>query len=253
MNSRIKFDVETRWNYWLVSSSHNTVSVHSSSISLSELPYNDLISLYIFIFILLVFADTRMAFPIWIVTLLCPTIGTIICNIMWSAALPAILIARKELELGSLNPMPFLAMIFNCIGWTIYSMQLRDFFIFFSNCTGLTLGLFYILTSLRLMGRKDDKKSKEMVELCEGLLVFIVGFWCLMVRRHEFDLEMSFDLDFDFDWNDTIGNGCWYYLQVNAIRSSKGNTVYWFVKCICFHLILCCKSISFLSISFLFS
>jgi solute carrier family 50 (sugar transporter) len=121
-----------------------------------------------------------MPIPRWVTHALAPSIGLVIVNIMWLSPMSAMLQARRALELGNLNPIPFLVTTFNCIGWIIYSMQKRDFFLFFGNLMGLSLGCFYSLSSLRILGRKDDEKSVEAVAMCESLFVGIVFFWAIM-------------------------------------------------------------------------
>lgn len=42
--------------------------------------------------------------------------------------------------------------VLNCVGWIIYGSMLQDYFIFVCNIVGLILGLFYLLTSMVLIG-----------------------------------------------------------------------------------------------------
>jgi len=42
-------------------------------------------------------------------TLVCPLLGAIISNGMWLAPLPAVLAARRNGDLGELNPFPYVA------------------------------------------------------------------------------------------------------------------------------------------------
>jgi hypothetical protein len=42
-------------------------------------------------------------------SVVCPVLGTIICNGMWLAPLPAVLEAQRKGDLGPLNPTPWVA------------------------------------------------------------------------------------------------------------------------------------------------
>jgi hypothetical protein len=98
-----------------------------------------------------------------LVFFVCPAIGTFLCVVMWYdktattdshqssiiialysswcygcrlSPCTAILKARQETCLGSLNPLPFALTIVNCIGWSAYGLIRRDFFIYFANSSG---------------------------------------------------------------------------------------------------------------------
>eukprot|EP01035_Chromulina_nebulosa_P017673 gene17673-23263_t len=79
-----------------------------------------------------------------------------------------ILLTRKDNDIGPLNPVPFVITVFNCIGWTIYACMKHDYFIFFSNSTGVLFGLFYSVSLI------------SVLSFMQALLLFSVGFWCLM-------------------------------------------------------------------------
>mmetsp|Transcript_20038 Transcript_20038/g.18190 ORF Transcript_20038/g.18190 Transcript_20038/m.18190 type:complete len:222 (+) Transcript_20038:1-666(+) len=69
----------------------------------------------------------------------------------------------------------------------------HDYFIFFSNATGVLFGIFYSVSLISVLsfmqGQESNKKviDKEKIDdlaskrvQCEMLLLFSVGFWCLM-------------------------------------------------------------------------
>ena len=49
--------------------------------------------------------------------------------------------------MGELNPVPYPAILANCLGWVVYSYMVRDWFIFVPNEVGMLIGLFYILST----------------------------------------------------------------------------------------------------------
>lgn len=78
---------------------------------------------------------------------LVPTMGSIIGILMFLAPMPDVLRVRKDGRMGELNPVPYPAILANCIGWVVYSYMVRDWFIFVPNEVGMLIGLFYILST----------------------------------------------------------------------------------------------------------
>lgn len=116
--------------------------------------------------------------PSWVTEVFCPTLGTIICNVMWLSPLSAVLESRKKRSLGKLNPVPFAITVANCVAWTMYGCMRRDWFVFWSNSTGLCLGIFYSISSLALLNLK--KADVLRFNIMTALLVGSAVFWCLM-------------------------------------------------------------------------
>jgi solute carrier family 50 (sugar transporter) len=117
----------------------------------------------------------------WVSTIFCPLLGLILANLMWLSPFTAILNARKMRELGSINPIPFIAMITNCFGWTFYACFTNDQFLFWANSFGIILGLFYAITCLTLLSKKTaDEEYSELYLQTERGLLFAVFFWSVM-------------------------------------------------------------------------
>jgi solute carrier family 50 protein (sugar transporter) len=113
-----------------------------------------------------------------ITNVICPTVGMTIGNLMWLSPLPAVLEVRLTRNIGSLNPYPFVLMIFNCIGWLIYAALTKDFFIFFSNVFGLGLGLYYSIVCLTVTSKKTvDSEFSDLYIKLESLVIFALFFW----------------------------------------------------------------------------
>jgi solute carrier family 50 (sugar transporter) len=109
---------------------------------------------------------------------------------MWASPLRAILQVRKAGSLGSLNPIPFgitghtsavlpllFFLVMNCIGWVMYGILRRDYFIFFSNIPGLVLGLFYSLSSISALSISGSEKDLSLRLTLETLLIGSVFVW----------------------------------------------------------------------------
>ncbi len=119
-------------------------------------------------------------------TIVCPLIGCLICNVMWSTPLFAVQLAKKTQKIGDINPIPFTITIANCIGWTTYGIMKHDYFIFLSNCTGLVLGLYYTVTSMAILfneihqhekNSEQSIKCKSLYGILEILMFGGITFW----------------------------------------------------------------------------
>lgn len=126
-----------------------------------------------------------------------PLAGTIICTFMWLSSFTAFLEVRKKMSLGSLNTFPYAIMLLNCIGWMSYGIMTDDVYIFFSNATGVLIGLFYCCTSLALLYNKDStdeqKRSHMLLErtVFIGCIVWLIMVFLVGIAYHTADGENS--------------------------------------------------------------
>lgn len=112
----------------------------------------------------------------WAVYWLCPAIGTVTANIMWLSSLNIILKIRATREIGALNPLPYVAILINCIGWTIYGCLLPDFFLFLANIVGIGLSTFYCSSCLAvifsaLSNNSSNKFTVQYLRLEECVVI----------------------------------------------------------------------------------
>lgn len=115
----------------------------------------------------------------WVTSYFCPALGTVICNIMWLSPLDAVRTAWNDREIKDVNPAPFVITILNCIGWTMYGCMKSDYFIFFSNCTGLVLGFYYSLTSFQLLAMSKTPAHLSLLTALNNIVISGVAYWCL--------------------------------------------------------------------------
>jgi hypothetical protein len=52
----------------------------------------------------------------------------------------------RALSLQSLNPLPYVAMWANCVGWLVYSFITRDIYVLASNEPGLLIATFMTIS-----------------------------------------------------------------------------------------------------------
>eukprot|EP01024_Parvocaulis_polyphysoides_P018369 TRINITY_DN1813_c1_g2_i1.p1 TRINITY_DN1813_c1_g2~~TRINITY_DN1813_c1_g2_i1.p1 ORF type:complete len:270 (-),score=42.54 TRINITY_DN1813_c1_g2_i1:124-912(-) len=86
--------------------------------------------------------------------IIAPVIGTILANVMFFSPLTAVLQVRQTQTLGELNPLPFPVITANCVGWLLYAVLLKNYFLLFGNLPGALLGIFYSLTCLTYAPQK---------------------------------------------------------------------------------------------------
>jgi uncharacterized protein with PQ loop repeat len=114
----------------------------------------------------------------FLATVLCPLLGVLICNAMFLSPFLAVMEARKHKKLGKISPFPF-AMVTICqIGWTIYAYMGRDYYIFFSSCFGIIVGLLLCFTAIHLLERPHHSKYEETERLAVEMILLVgVGYW----------------------------------------------------------------------------
>lgn len=111
-------------------------------------------------------------------TIICPLFGMILANVMWFSPFPAMQKIRVSRDLGTMNPIPFTAIIANCIGWISYGYFKKDHFIFWSNITGLMVGIYYSLISLTILAPKGPGESfSDLYLTTERLFLAAFFFW----------------------------------------------------------------------------
>jgi solute carrier family 50 protein (sugar transporter) len=129
-----------------------------------------------------------MSVPEWVLTTLIPSIAIVITTAMWLSPLKAVLAARKSRELGDTNPYPYVATILNCIGYTSYGLMKKDEFLFWSNVTGLVLGLFYLINTMTIIAGKTKpyEELSDQYKTLEYLLLFAFSFWPIILLISQF-------------------------------------------------------------------
>jgi len=100
---------------------------------------------------------------------LCPIAGGITANFMWTAAIRDTYKAVHTTgTLGDLNPLPWAFMFGNCFGWILYSVLLRNFFVYFANIFGLFTSIWLNLQAVKLRFNehviREIKESAELVD-----------------------------------------------------------------------------------------
>jgi solute carrier family 50 protein (sugar transporter) len=91
---------------------------------------------------------------------ICPTLGCIMGNVMFSAPYRDVKKAVERGYLGDLNPTPWGFMLGNCLGWVAYSYILQNFFVFFANAPGFILSVWLNMCAAKI--QYEEHKAHEM-------------------------------------------------------------------------------------------
>lgn len=111
-----------------------------------------------------------------------PTLGVALSNAMFLSAVPAVLDARKNGNLGDLNPVPWAFILANCIAWLHYSYVVQNPYAFASNALGAVLGLFFTLTGVAL-GSPSQRNQLTAVAVVTSAASIAASFWtCFLLK-----------------------------------------------------------------------
>jgi solute carrier family 50 (sugar transporter) len=80
-----------------------------------------------------------------------PAAGCVTGFLMFVASVPDVYRAAGKGCLGDLNPAPWAFMLGNCVGWIIYGILLRDFFVFFANVPGFLMACWLNMKAVELL------------------------------------------------------------------------------------------------------
>eukprot|EP01032_Pedospumella_encystans_P027521 gene27521-31105_t len=88
---------------------------------------------------------------------------------MWLAPLPAVLSAKRNGDLGELNPFPWVAAYLTCVAFVAYSVLLKNYFIWFANAFGFAAGVAFV-------GENDERERAAAVigntAMCFNILYY---------------------------------------------------------------------------------
>lgn len=95
----------------------------------------------------------------------CPGMGVVMANIMFSSPANDLRKALQDADLGVLNPTPWAFMLGNCLGWVTYGILKQNLWIFFGNCPGFVLSIWLNLGAVKLLYQKhhSDEMTKKLV------------------------------------------------------------------------------------------
>jgi solute carrier family 50 protein (sugar transporter) len=80
---------------------------------------------------------------------------------MFLAPLDDVRKAAHTGDLGDLNPLPWPVMLGNCLGWVVYGLLLRNWFIFFGNALGFLLSIYFTTTAMKILYAQKLREEKE--------------------------------------------------------------------------------------------
>ncbi|BDA45870.1 probable sugar transporter SWEET1 [Coccomyxa sp. Obi] len=102
-----------------------------------------------------------------------PTIGCVLSICRHFIATGEVLAVRNKREIGDLNPLPFAASILNCSGWIVYTVLVRNWYVFCCDAPGLLCSLWmtfslYPYATLRVQNQLN------------AFIVLTATLWCVL-------------------------------------------------------------------------
>ena len=98
---------------------------------------------------------------------ICPGLGVVMANVMFASPYKDLKRALDSGNKADLNPTPWAFMLGNCLGWVTYSILLQNLWIFFGNCPGFVMSVWYNLGAAKLMHQEhhEVRMRKSVVSL----------------------------------------------------------------------------------------
>ena len=122
--------------------------------------------------------------------LVAPIMGFILANVMFFSGVPGMLRCKRAGTLGDMNPLPFPVIWANCVGWILYSVLIRDYFLFFSNAPGAMVGMYFTLVAYGLSQYKS--KTRDSLEVLLMSMMFALLSLTLYVGIVAMDESIEF-------------------------------------------------------------
>jgi solute carrier family 50 protein (sugar transporter) len=99
----------------------------------------------------------------------CPGLGILMGNYMFSAPVRDLRKAVERGHLGDLNPTPWAFMLGNCCGWATYAILTQNLWIFFGAAPGLVLSVWLNMGAAKLQyeGFRSTAVRESLVDLLE--------------------------------------------------------------------------------------
>ncbi|KAF6257263.1 hypothetical protein COO60DRAFT_1640092 [Scenedesmus sp. NREL 46B-D3] len=113
--------------------------------------------------------EAREAFMLYA----CPSLGALLAFCMFISPMRAVLTVNRRKQLGEVNPLPFIAMAANGMGWLAYGLHIHDYFVFGSNVSALLLGVFYVMTCSKFA-------EEQMQDLLRNILLALCCLFVVM-------------------------------------------------------------------------
>ncbi|EME26037.1 uncharacterized protein Gasu_63060 [Galdieria sulphuraria] len=105
-----------------------------------------------------------------------PLCGVIISNLLFLAPMKSVLEVRNNEDIGPLNPVPYCFIFGSTSGWLLYGASVKNFYIWWANCPGLLLAIFYILSCHAVLEKGKRRFLYEALTLSVLGLTIICAF-----------------------------------------------------------------------------
>ena len=123
----------------------------------------------------------------------CPTIGSILCTVMFAAPVNDLRRALAIGDFGVLDPFPFVMMAGNCLGWIVYGHLLMDPFLVAANIAGFICSVWLNFGSAKLQYHRLQQARGEQTAAAAQL-----------AQEEQWDASPAMDMDDGEHGMDTV-------------------------------------------------
>lgn len=114
-------------------------------------------------------------------TILCPLLAVLFSNASCLSLMPRVLQARIRPSIGDLDPIYFISLLSNGLGWSLYGCFATDQFIFWANAGTFLFNLYYVLVLLTVLSSTTSPESSGTVQRnTERSFMAMASFWMLV-------------------------------------------------------------------------
>ncbi|GBG34218.1 Bidirectional sugar transporter SWEET11 [Hondaea fermentalgiana] len=104
-----------------------------------------------------------------------PVAGVIITELLVLGPMYAVLEARRNGRLGSLDPVLFSMTLPQSVIWVVYGALLNNIYYFLGSIGGVFVGVFYLMTVMQLAPSKSQCRKMEVFLFVQIFVISIIG------------------------------------------------------------------------------
>ena len=124
----------------------------------------------------------------FILNQVCPIVGVVLSTCQLSSSIKVILQARRDQDLGVINPYPLVVSLVCCISWFLYGLLLGNVYYVLSVIIGTLVNILSYTTAMNLLGLHNRQVAAGHIE---KFLLVCISWYLLVGLLSSFDLISS--------------------------------------------------------------
>jgi hypothetical protein len=123
--------------------------------------------------------------------ILVPCIGNLTAIAIILAPWKAVKLANDNGSFGDLNAIPFLFMVANALGWLVYGLLAKDWFVFLPNIAGYMFGTYYTLSAFRWASPEFQNRATIFLVFVSGIIFMSAGISFIALNGNDAAKKLS--------------------------------------------------------------